>query len=158
MDKQPISSAGFEKLRSRLKQLKEVERPEVLHAIEWARNLGDLSENADYKTAKEAQRSVDSEIRRLEAIADNANVIDIGNLSGDMVMFGATVALEDEDGHVVKYKILSEYESDMSQNIIAVTSPVARAIIGKKVGDVCCVHIPAGEKEYDIMEIKYGAD
>jgi len=155
--KQPISTAGFDRLLSRIRQLKETERPAVLDAVQRARDLGDLSENADYKTAKDLQRQIDSEIRRLEGIMNDANVIDTKTLSGDAVMFGATVSLEDEDGKKIKYRILSEYESDVAKNIIAVTSPLARALIGKKRGMDAVVRTPAGEKEYAITDVEYDA-
>ena len=155
--KQPISTAGFDRLLSRIRQLKETEHPAILDAVQRARDLGELSENADYKTAKEQQRQIDSEIRRLEGIMNDANVIDTKTLSGDNVMFGALVSLEDENGAKIKYKILSEYESDVSKNIIAVTSPLARALIGKKKGMDCAVRTPAGEKEYAIMDVEYDA-
>lgn len=156
MNKQPISIKGFERLTAAIRRLKETERPAILEAVRRARDLGDLSENADYKTAKDAQRQIDFEIRRLESIMNNANVIDVDALAGETVMFGATVVLEDEDGRTISYKILSEYESDLSKNIIANTSPLARAMIGKKSGDDCVVKMPAGEREYAILEVKYG--
>ncbi|MDR1071634.1 MAG: transcription elongation factor GreA [Rickettsiales bacterium] len=156
MDKQPISSGGFAELQKRLRELKETERPAILAAVQKARDLGDLSENADYKTSKDAQRRIDSEIRRIENIVGNANVIDVASLSGDRVMFGATVSLEDENGGRVGYKILAECESDPSKRVIAVTSPLARALIGKSAGDRCIVRTPAGEKEYEIVSVEYG--
>jgi len=158
MEKQPISMAGFKQLQERLRQLKEVERPDILAAVQKARELGDLSENADYKTAKDQQRNIDSEIRRLESIANGANIVDVDSLSGDRVMFGASVVLEDEDGKEVRYKILSEYETDLSKNIIGHSSPLARALIGRSMGDTCLVRTPAGEKEYEIKDVKYGRD
>ena len=158
MNKQPISIDGFNSLNDRLRRLREIERPAILAAVQRARDLGDLSENADYKTAKDAQRQIDGEIRRLEMIADNANVIDVGELRGDKVMFGATVFAEDDDGRAVKYKILSEYESDLSKNIIAVTSPLARGLIGKCAGDTCVVRTPGGERQFEITDVKYGCD
>jgi transcription elongation factor GreA len=155
MDKLPISVAGFDNLQKKLRELKETERPAILAAVQRARELGDLSENADYKTAKDAQRQIDSEIHRLENIVSNANVIDVSSLSGDKVMFGASVEAIDGDGARVKYKILSEWESDLSKNIIAITSPLARAFIGKSAGDVCLVRTPTGEKEYEIVNVSF---
>lgn len=155
-EKQPISMEGFRKLKEQLKNLVEVERPQILAAVQKARDLGDLSENADYSAAKNQQRHIDIEIRRLETIVNNSNVIDISGLSGDKVMFGATVHIEDEDGKKLKYKILAECESDLSKCIIANTSPVARALIGKCIGDNCKVIMPAGEKEFTITDVKYG--
>ena len=156
MNKHPISVAGFDRLLARIRHLKETERPLILEAVQKARDLGDLSENADYKTARADQRQIDAEIRDLENLANNANVIDTKALSGDCVMFGSLVTLEGEDGKKVKYRILSEYEADLSQNIIANTSPLARALIGKKAGADCIVRTPAGEKEYVITDIEYG--
>lgn len=156
MDKHPISREGFNKLQQRLRELKEVERPKILEVINWARSLGDLSENADYKTAKDDQRDIEREIRHVESILNNANVIDIDNLSGDKVMFGATVIIEDEDGKTNRYKILAECEADLSKNVISITSPMARGFVGKCVGDYCVIRTPSGEKEYEIVEIKYG--
>ena len=158
MDKQPISTAGFKKLQERLRNLLEIERPAALEAVQKARELGDLSENADYKTAKDQQRQIDSEVRRLESIANNASIIDVGCLSGDKVMFGASVILEDEAGRKTCYKILSEYETDLPRNIIGHTSPLARALIGRKIGDTCIVGTPVGEKEYEIKDVKYDRD
>jgi transcription elongation factor GreA len=156
MDRHPISKEGFASLRGRLRELKETERPAILAAVQRARDLGDLSENADYKAAKEQQRHIDAEIRRLEAIVNSADVIDVSMLSGDRVMFGASVVIEGADGKRVKYKILAECESDLSKCIIANTSPLARGLIGKCVGDGCMIRTPAGDKEYEIIDIKYG--
>lgn len=155
MDKQPISIAGFKKLQECLRQLKEVERPAILDAVQKARDLGDLRENADYKTAKDAQRHIDEEIRRLELIANNANIINIASLSGDKVTFGATVIAVDDEDNEVCYMILSEYESDLAKNIIAITSPLARGLIGKCVGDNCVVRTPSGDREYTITDVRY---
>ena len=155
MNKQPISVEGFKRLQERLKALKETERPAVLAAVQKARDLGDLSENADYKTAKDAQRQLDAEIRRLENITNSADVINVKELQGDKVMFGATVKVEDEEGMTASYKILSEYESDISKNIISITSPIARGFIGKCKGDTCVIKTPAGEKEFEIINVKY---
>jgi len=156
MDKIAISTNGYNRLNSRLAALKQVERPAILDAIQKAREHGDLSENADYSTAKDAERAINSEIRRLEALKDKSDVIDVAALSGDIVMFGAIVRVEDEDGKTVVYRILSEYESDLKNGIIALTSPVARALIGKKQGDSVVITTPAGTRELEIMEIKYG--
>jgi transcription elongation factor GreA len=155
MDKHPISREGFAALAKRLRELKEVERPEVLATVQRARELGDLSENADEKTAKDAQRQIDAEIRQVEGIAGNADVIDVAYLSGDAVMFGAVVVAEG-GGRRVRYKILSEYESDPSKNIIAITSPIARAFVGRRAGDTCVARLPFGETEYEIIEVSYG--
>jgi transcription elongation factor GreA len=156
MDKQPISRKGFDKMQLRLRQLKEVDRPAILEAIQHARELGDLSENADYKTAKDVQRQIDYEIRHIESIVNNANIVDVDSLCGDKVMFGATVVVEDSDGKKGHYKILAECEADICNNVISITSPLARGFVGKCVGDYCVIKTPSGEKEYEIIEIKYG--
>ena len=156
MDKMPISVEGFDKLQQRLRTLKEIERPAAIAAVQRAREFGDLRENADYSAAKDAQRAVDAEIRRIEGVVDNANVIDIKSLAGDTIMFGASVGTIDADGKRANYKILSESESDMSRGVIAVTSPLARGLIGKRRGDSCVFRTPAGEKELTITDVKYG--
>jgi transcription elongation factor GreA len=156
MNGMPISAKGFQELQRQLRHLKEVERPAALEAVQRARELGDLSENADYKAGKEHQKQLDFKIKRLESIADNANIIDTGTLSGDTVMFGAIVMLEDEDGKKAEYRILSEFESDLSKNIISNTSPLARVLIGKSIGMSFSLKMPAGEKEYTVIDMKYG--
>ena len=108
MEKKPISRAGFDSLIKELKDLKENQRPEILKTVQWARSLGDLSENADYSAAKEKQRQIDSRIRFIEGVIENASVIDIDSLSGDRVVFGARVIAEDEDGNKMQCRILSD--------------------------------------------------
>ncbi len=154
MEKKPISRAGFDGLVRELKQLQEVDRPEILRVVQWARSLGDLSENADYSTAREKQRQIDRRIRFLEDIIANAEIIDVDSLSGNRVMFGARVVAEDEDGNKMQCQILSDIESD-GKNIISCTSPMGRALIGKCVGDTCIVRLPSGEKEYEILEVGF---
>ena len=154
MDKKPISKQGFEALVKELKQLQEVDRPEILKGVQWARSLGDLSENADYSAAREKQREIDKRIQYIENFINNASVIDVDNLSGDRVVFGARVVCEDEDGNRMQCRILSDIESDGKQ-VISCTSPVGRALIGKCVGDTCIVHLPSGEREYEILEVKF---
>lgn len=154
MEKKPISRTGFDALVKELKQLQEVERPEILKTIQWARSLGDLSENADYSAAKEKQRQIDKRIGTIEEIVKNAQVIDIDSLSGQRIIFGAKVLVEDEDGNRMQCRILSDVEADGKQ-IIACTSPVGRALIGKCVGDTCVVRLPAGEKEYEVLDVRF---
>ena len=154
MEKKPVSREGFDSLVKELKDLKEVQRPEILKTVQWARSLGDLSENADYSAAKEKQRQIDKRIQFIESFIDNAVVIDIDSLSGDRVVFGAKVIAEDENGNKMQCRILSDIESDGKQ-VISCTSPVGRALIGKCVGDTCIVKLPSGEKEYEILEIKF---
>ncbi len=154
MEKKPISRQGFDNLIKELKDLKEVQRPEILATVQWARSLGDLSENADYSAAKEKQRQIDKRIQFIENFIENAAVIDVDNLSGDRVVFGARVVAEDEDGNQMQCRILSDIESDGKQ-VISCTSPVGRAMIGRCVGDTCVVRLPSGEKEWEILEIKF---
>jgi transcription elongation factor GreA len=154
MDKKPISRAGFDTLIKELKQLQEVDRPEILKVVQWARSLGDLSENADYSAAKEKQRIIDKRIRFIEDTIANAAVVDVDGLSGNKVVFGARVTAEDQDGNVMQCRILSDIESD-GKHVISCTSPVGRAMIGKCVGDTCVVRLPGGTKEYDILEVKF---
>jgi transcription elongation factor GreA len=151
----PISKDGMSKILLELKDLKEVQRPEIMTAIQIARGHGDLSENAEYSSAKEHQRHIDRRIRELEVLIKESQVIDIRDLSGDIVKFGATVELEDEDGKKVSYKILSEFESDVANGIISVVSPIGHALIGKKVGDFARINIRGGVKEYEILSVKF---
>ena len=154
MEKRPISRQGFDALMAELKDLRENQRPEILKVIEWARSLGDLSENADYSAAKEKQRNIDKRIQFLESVIENAQIIDLDTLSGDRVIFGAKVMTEDEDGNKMECRILSDIESD-GRKVISCTSPVGRALIGHCVGDTCMVKLPSGEKEFEIIDIKF---
>ncbi|MBR5904538.1 MAG: transcription elongation factor GreA [Alphaproteobacteria bacterium] len=154
MEKQPISRQGFDKILEELKDLKENQRPEILKVVQWARSLGDLSENADYSAAKEKQRQIDKRIQFLEEVVNNANVIDIENLSGNKVVFGAKVVIEDEDCNKMECRILSDLESD-GKLVISCTSPVGKALIGHCVGDTCSVKLPSGTKEWEIVDIKF---
>jgi len=154
MEKKPISRAGFDALVKELRDLKEVQRPEILKTVQWARSLGDLSENADYSAAKEKQRQIDKRIQFIENVIENAAVIDVDSLTGDRVVFGALVTAEDEDGNRMQCRILSDIESD-GRTVISCTSPVGRAMIGKCIGDTCVVRLPGGEKEYEILDVKF---
>jgi transcription elongation factor GreA len=154
MEKKPISRAGFDALLKELKDLKENQRPEILRVVQWARSLGDLSENADYSAAREKQRQIDSRIQYIENIISNADIIDVDSLSGNRVVFGARVVAEDEDGNRMQCRILSDVESDGRQ-IISCTSPVGRALIGRCVGDCCTVKLPSGEKEFEIIDVRF---
>lgn len=154
MEKRPISRQGFDNLITELKDLKENQRPEILKVIEWARSLGDLSENADYSAAREKQRNIDKRIQFLESVIENAQVIDLDTLSGNRVIFGAKVMTEDENGNKMECRILSDIESD-GRKVISCTSPVGRALIGHCVGDTCMVKLPSGEKEFEIIDIKF---
>lgn len=154
MEKRPISREGFDALVKELKDLNEVQRPEILKTVQWARSLGDLSENADYSAAREKQRQIDKRIQFIENVIKNAAVVDVDSLSGDRVVFGARVVAEDEDGNRMQCRILSDIEAD-GRTVISCTSPVGRAMIGRCVGDTCVVKLPGGEKEYEILEVKF---
>lgn len=154
MEKYPISRKGFDTLVKELKDLKEVQRPEILKTVQWARSLGDLSENADYSAAREKQRQIDKRIQFIEGIIANASVVDVDSLTGNRVVFGARVIAEDEDGNQMQCRILSDVEAD-GRTVISCTSPVGRAMIGRCVGDTCIVKLPSGEKEYEILEVKF---
>ncbi len=154
MEKKPVSRQGFEALVAELKDLQENQRPEILKVIEWARSLGDLSENADYSAAKEKQRNIDKRIQFIESFIRDAQVVDIDSLSGNRVVFGAKVITEDEDGNKMECRILSDIESD-GRKVISCTSPVGRALIGHCVGDTCTVRLPNGEKEFEIIDVKF---
>ena len=151
----PITPRGYARLKEELAALK-AERPKISKMIEEARGHGDLSENADYDAAKEKQGLTEARIRDLEAKIALANVIDPSKLSGDRVVFGATVTLSDTDsGEEVTYTIVGEEEADIKAARIAITAPVARALIGKEVGDTARVKTPKGGRELEIMAIKF---
>ena len=156
MKKVPIILAGVEKLRQELQNLKAVERPNVVAAIAEARSHGDLSENAEYDAAKEKQAFIEGRIKEIEGKLSNAQIIDPKTINADgRCVFGATVELEDENGNSVIYQIVGEDEADIKNGKISVTSPVARALIGKYSGDTAQVQAPGGMREYEIVEIKY---
>ena len=153
----PLTVAGAQRLNKELHNLKTVERPAVIEAIAVARAHGDLSENAEYDAARERQSFVEGRIKELEGTLSAANVIDPTTLeAGDRIVFGATVELEDLDsGEQLKYQIVGDIESDIRLNLISVSSPVARALIGKYEGDVVNVVVPSGEREFEILSVEY---
>ena len=153
----PITVAGAERLREELHRLKHVERPAVIEAIAEARAQGDLSENAEYDAARERQGFVEGRISELDGVLSNAQVIDPTELDTDgRIVFGATVEIEDlESGDTVVYQIVGDIEADIRHNKISVSSPVARALIGKTEGDVVEVKAPSGEHEYEIVSVRY---
>ena len=153
----PITKRGAELLKSELHQLKTVERRAVINAISEARAQGDLSENADYDAAKERQGFIEGRIRELEGKLAAAQVIDPAGLDAHgKVVFGATVELEEEDsGEQVKYQIVGEDEADLKLGLINISSPIARALIGKEEGDVAEVQAPGGLKRYEIVAVRY---
>lgn len=154
MDKVPMLAEGYERLTTDLKALRE-ERPRIVDAIEEARAHGDLSENAEYHAAKERQGQVEAQIGDLEGKISRAQIIDPTTLSGDKVVFGATVTLLDEDDKPVKYQIVGETEADASKGRISYSSPIARAMIGKQVEEEFEVTVPSGDKFYLIDKIEF---
>ena len=157
MSKTPITKVGEQLLREELQQLKHVERPSVINAISEARAQGDLSENAEYDAAKERQAFVEGRIIELEAKLSNAQIINPAELEQDgRVVFATTVVLEDIDsGNEVRYQIVGDDEADIKQSKISISSPIARALIGKMAGDVAQVQAPSGIREYEIIEVLY---
>ncbi len=151
-----MTAEGYQALDAELKRLKTVERPSVIQAISEARQHGDLSENAEYHAAKERQSFIEGRLLELEDKIARAQIIDVSKLSGKQVKFGATVNLIDEDsGDKSKYKIVGEDESDVKGGKISITSPIARALIGKEEGDIIEVMAPGGAKSYEIVKVKY---
>jgi transcription elongation factor GreA len=153
----PLTAAGAEMLRAELHQLKTVERPRVIQAIQEARSHGDLSENAEYDAAKERQGFIEGRIAELEGKLAKAQIIDPAHIDADgRCVFGATVELEDADsGEVVTYQIVGEDEADIKRGKISITSPIGRALIGKHAGDTAEVQAPGGVRSYEILDVKY---
>jgi transcription elongation factor GreA len=155
-DNIPMTPSGLKKLKEELKQLKSVERGKITREIEVARAHGDLKENAEYHAAKEKQSHIEGRILDLDSWIARAEVIDVAKLKGDKVIFGATVELIDQDTEKeVSYRIVGELEADLKRRWISVTSPVARALIGKKVGDTATVQSPGGAREYEVTSIRF---
>ncbi|MCP1170364.1 transcription elongation factor GreA [Limimaricola litoreus] len=155
MEKIPLTRAGFAKIDAELKHLKSVERPAIIAAISEARAHGDLSENAEYHSAKEKQSFIEGRIKELEGVIGLADVIDTSKMKGS-VKFGATVKLVDEDTDEEKtYQIVGEYEADIEAGRLNIKSPLARALIGKDEGDSVEVRTPGGEKSYEILSVSY---
>lgn len=156
MEKVPMTLQGYEALQTELKQLKGTERPAIIQAIAEAREHGDLSENAEYHAARERQSFVEGRIAELEDKTSRAEIIDPTKLSGDQIMFGATVAVADCDtDEEKKYQIVGESESDIAGGKLAITAPMARALIGKTVGDTIEVHTPGGTKDYEVLSVEF---
>lgn len=155
-DKIPMTLSGYRRLEEELKQLKNVERPAVIKAIAEAREHGDLSENAEYHAARERQSFIEGRIMELEAKIGRAEVIDVSKLDGDTIKFGATVLLHDEDiDEEVHFQIVGEDEADIKAGLLSITSPLARALIGKKVNDTVEVHTPKGQRSYTVVKVMY---
>jgi transcription elongation factor GreA len=157
MDKVPMTPAGLETLHKDIKRLKSVERPRIIQAISEARKHGDLSENAEYHAAKEQQSLNEARITEFEDKLSRAEVIDISKLSGDIIKFGAIVDLIDEDtDEKVTYQIVGELEANASEGMISVIAPIARALMGKSIGDNVEVVTPGGGKSYEVLGVNYG--
>ena len=156
MDKVPMTSRGFSQLQDELKQLKTIERPAIITAIAEARAHGDLSENAEYHAAKDKQSFIEGRVLEIEDKMSRAQVIDIKELTGNNIKFGATVLLADEDtDEESTFKIVGVDESDVTEGLLSVTSPLARALIGKNEGDSVDVATPSGGKSYEVVSVRY---
>jgi transcription elongation factor GreA len=157
MDKTPLTARGAELLREELKKLKSVERPRIVEAIATARAHGDLKENAEYHAAKEQQGLTEARIRDIEAKLSNAQIIDVTQLTPTgRVVFGSTVhVVEVGEGNEARYRIVGEDEADIKAGLMSVTSPIARALIGKHEGDTVEVATPSGTRSYEILEVQY---
>ena len=154
-DKVPMLAEGHRMLSDELKRLRSEERPAIVEAIEAAREHGDISENAEYHAAKERQGQIEATIAELEDRLSRAMVIDPTTLSGDKVVFGATVTLKDEDGKKVKYQLVGQQEADARVGRISYNSPLGRALIGREVGDEVEVTTPAGDRYYEVAKIEF---
>ena len=152
-----MTHRGYQSLQEELKQLKAVDRPAIITAIAEAREHGDLSENAEYHAAKEKQSFIEGRVREIEDKMSRAQVIDIKQLSGDNIKFGATVQLADEEtDEESTFQIVGADESDVTKGLLSVTSPLARALIGKSEGDSVDVLTPSGGKTYEVVSVRYG--
>jgi len=152
----PMTQEGYDQLKTELKHLTSIERPEVINAIAEARAHGDLSENAEYHAAKERQGYIEGRIQELNGKLSSANVIDVSKLSGDKIIFGATVKFVDVDTDDEKcFKIVGEDEANLEKNMISVNSPIARALIGKKEGDTLVIPIPKGTIEVEVLDVQF---
>lgn len=152
-----MTATGYARLQDELKYLKSTARPEVIRAIAEAREHGDLSENAEYHAARERQSFIEGRVLELEDKIARAEVIDVSKLSGEIIKFGATVRLADEDtDEEISYQIVGEDESDIKDGRISITAPLARSLIGKSVGDVVEVTTPSGARSYEVMSVNYG--
>lgn len=152
----PMTKEGFESLKVQLRQIKEVERPQNVRDIEIARSHGDLSENAEYHAAKERQAMLDAQMKQLEGKISRAEVINPASLSGERVVFGATVTLENlESDEEVIYQIVGDDEAEPNEGRISLSSPLARALIGKSIGDEVLVKAPGGDRGYEIMDVEF---
>ena len=155
-DRVPMTRAGYDKLEADLRELKSVERPKIVKEIEVARAHGDLSENAEFHAAKERQGHIETRIMHIEDRLARAQVIDPSGSANDQVRFGATVMLLDTDtDEEVTYTLVGEDESNAAEGLISITSPIARALLGKAVDDVVAVRVPKGKREFEVREIRF---
>lgn len=151
-----MTLSGYNKLKEEVRYLKNIERPQIVEAIANARALGDLSENAEYHSAKERQGLVESRIAELEDKLSKAQVIDVSNIKSDLIKFGATVELADNDSDTnSKFQIVGSDEADIKNGLLPITSPIAKALIGKKIDDVAEVNTPSGLKSYTVLSVSY---
>ena len=156
MEKHPMTPEGFERLRDELRRLKHEERPRVIQEIASAREHGDISENAEYHAARERQSFIEGRVLELEDKISRAEVIDVSKLSGKVIKFGATVTLIDEDtDEKSAYQLVGEDEADIKSKRLAITAPLARALVGKKVGDSVEVTTPGGSKSYEVAKVQF---
>ena len=156
MNKIPMTSSGYEKLQEELKKLINEDRPNIIADIAEARSHGDLSENAEYQYAKEQQSLIEGKIQELESTSGLAEIIDVSQLSGNEIKFGATIEIEDNDtGNKSKYQIVGEYESDINNKKLSIKSPLARGLIGKTKDDIVEVNSPKGIKSYTVLSVKF---
>ena len=156
MNKIPMTASGYEDIQIELKKLLNEDRPNIIAAIAEARSHGDLSENAEYQYAKEQQSLIEGKISDLESVISRVEVIDVKSIAGDEIKFGATVEIiDDESGEISSYQIVGDYESDIKNNKLSVSSPLARGLINKSVDDVVEINSPKGQKSYTIKAVKY---
>jgi transcription elongation factor GreA len=157
MNRKPLTSKGAEKLRIELRRLKTEERPRIIQAIAEARAHGDLSENAEYHAAREQQGFTEGRIKDIEHELSHSQIIDVASLpAGERVVFGATVELESqEDGSLLQFQIVGELEADARASLISITSPIARALVGKSVGDIVDVTVPGGVRAFEIVAVRF---
>ena len=156
MEKEPITVSGLQNLKAELEDLKNIQRPKIVEAIAEARSHGDLKENAEYHAAREKQSFIEGRVAEIESTIAQAEIIDVSKLSGTVVKFGATVSIVNlDDNKDSKYQLVGEVEADIEQKKISVTSPIARALIGKKKGDYIEVSTPKGVTSYEIKSVRF---
>ena len=156
MNKIPMTASGYDNLQVELKKLLNEDRPNIIAAIAEARSHGDLSENAEYQYAKEHQSLIEGKIADLESAISRVEIIDVKSIAGDEIKFGATIEIaDDESGELSRYQIVGEYESDIKNKKLSVSSPLARGLINKSVDDVVEINSPKGSKSYTIKSVKY---